>query len=239
MAKTTDGELYVEPLTADDIEKIRSVSRSRDKGPWVDWWEEMAKKSALRRLAKRLPNSSDLDDLLRRDDELYDLHGASDRIAKGPRPRLEVALDELARPLPAALDLRTNDAVETDRQGSDETDPIGEDDHAPEAKRGASGSKPVRTTNGAGDVQATANQEQQSSEREPALELGSQPGDGVLRDGPRQSAEDVAYNRGRQDREKGLSRRAVPGEYRQEGHEAEAQAWQKGFDQVAGNGGAK
>ena len=122
MAKTTDGELYVEPLTADDIEKIRSVSRSRDKGPWVDWWEEMAKKSALRRLAKRLPNSSDLDDLLRRDDELYDLHGASDRVAKGPRPSLEVALDELARPFPAALDLRPNDTVEPDRQGSDETD---------------------------------------------------------------------------------------------------------------------
>src|SRR5690349_16891229 len=29
MAKTTDGELYVEPLTADDIEKIRSVSRAK------------------------------------------------------------------------------------------------------------------------------------------------------------------------------------------------------------------
>jgi phage RecT family recombinase len=70
-ARTKDGELLVEPLTPDEIEKIRSVSRAKDDGPWVDWWEEMAKKSAIRRLSKRLPMSADLDDLVRRDDDLY------------------------------------------------------------------------------------------------------------------------------------------------------------------------
>lgn len=75
-AKTKEGELLVEPLTPGDIEKIRNVSRAKDKGPWVDWWEEMAKKSAIRRLSKRLPMSSDLDDLVRRDDDLYDFDAA-------------------------------------------------------------------------------------------------------------------------------------------------------------------
>ena len=73
MAKLKDGSIEVEALTPADIEKIRNVSRAKDNGPWVDWWDEMAKKSALRRLAKRLPLSSDADDLIRRDDELYDL----------------------------------------------------------------------------------------------------------------------------------------------------------------------
>jgi recombination protein RecT len=71
-ARTKDGELLVEPLMPEEIEKIRSASRARDDGPWVKWWEEMAKKSAIRRLSKRLPMSADLDDLIRRDDDLYD-----------------------------------------------------------------------------------------------------------------------------------------------------------------------
>ncbi len=44
----------------------------------------MAKKSAIRRLAKRLPLNSGLDDLVRRDDELYDLKGARD---EAPKPK--------------------------------------------------------------------------------------------------------------------------------------------------------
>jgi recombination protein RecT len=76
MAKLRDGSIEVEVLKPADIEKIRSVSRSKDKGPWVEWWEEMAKKSAIRRLSKRLPLNTDLDDLIRRDDALYDFEGA-------------------------------------------------------------------------------------------------------------------------------------------------------------------
>ncbi|KQT52177.1 MULTISPECIES: recombinase RecT [unclassified Aureimonas] len=78
MAKMKDGSIYVETLTPRDIEKIRSVSRSRDSGPWATWWEEMAKKSAIRRLSKRLPLSTDLHDLIARDDAMYDLSRAPD-----------------------------------------------------------------------------------------------------------------------------------------------------------------
>lgn len=73
MATTVDGAVYVEPLSAKDVEKIRSVSKQKDRGPWADWWEEMAKKSAIRRLAKRLPLSVDIHDLIQRDNGLYDL----------------------------------------------------------------------------------------------------------------------------------------------------------------------
>lgn len=86
-AKTKDGELLVEVLAPADIERIRGASRSKDKGPWVNWWDQMAIKSAIRRLSKRLPMSSDLDDLVRRDDDLYELNPASAAIGAVAEPR--------------------------------------------------------------------------------------------------------------------------------------------------------
>lgn len=67
IAKLKDGGVYREVMTVADVEKIRAVSRAKDDGPWAVWWDEMARKTVLRRLAKRLPMSSDLDDLIRRD----------------------------------------------------------------------------------------------------------------------------------------------------------------------------
>ena len=73
VAHTKDGGIYREVMTMDDIGKVRSMSKAKKSGPWFDWWEEMAKKTVMRRCAKRLPQSTDLDDLLRRDDDLYEL----------------------------------------------------------------------------------------------------------------------------------------------------------------------
>jgi phage RecT family recombinase len=65
-----DGSTDFEFLHRDDVMKIRNVSRAKDSGPWRDWEEEMWKKSAIRRHAKRLPISSELFDAIARDDEL-------------------------------------------------------------------------------------------------------------------------------------------------------------------------
>jgi hypothetical protein len=56
-------------MTVEDVEKVRAVSKAANSGPWVGWWDQMAKKTVIRRLAKVLPQSSDLDDFLRRGDE--------------------------------------------------------------------------------------------------------------------------------------------------------------------------
>lgn len=81
IAETLEGGIYREAMSVDDIEKVRAVSRAgrNPKGPWVQWWDQMAEKTVLRRLAKRLPMSSDLDDLIRRDDELYDFDKGHER----------------------------------------------------------------------------------------------------------------------------------------------------------------
>ncbi len=63
-----DGMVDFEFLHADDVAKIRAVSRAKN-GPWTDWADEMWKKSAIRRHAKRLPISSELFDTISREDE--------------------------------------------------------------------------------------------------------------------------------------------------------------------------
>lgn len=57
-----DGTQLLEVMSLEDIDRVRNVSRSKDKGPWVDWWGEMARKTVMRRLSKRLPMSTDLED---------------------------------------------------------------------------------------------------------------------------------------------------------------------------------
>lgn len=53
----TGRRIYDEPMTKSDIEKVRSVSKVGTKAgtPWVEWYGEMAKKTAARRCFKKIP----------------------------------------------------------------------------------------------------------------------------------------------------------------------------------------
>jgi recombination protein RecT len=99
VARLKDGSRVSEIMSKAEVESVRAVSRAKDSGPWTQWWSEMARKTVLRRLSKRLPISTDLDDLIRRDDNLYDLDGRSDKaVAAAERPRsLMGRLDALAQ----------------------------------------------------------------------------------------------------------------------------------------------
>jgi recombination protein RecT len=64
VAKLTDGTVEFQPMSFDDIEKRRIASANQKdaenpSGIWRDWYEEMAKKTVIRNLCKRLPMSSD------------------------------------------------------------------------------------------------------------------------------------------------------------------------------------
>lgn len=69
VAKTKDGAIYREVMSVADVEKVRAASRAGKYGPWVDWWDEMAKKTVIRRMAKRLPSSADVDQVFESDNE--------------------------------------------------------------------------------------------------------------------------------------------------------------------------
>lgn len=59
-----DGVKYREIMSVNEIEKARKASKTGNKGPWVDWWDEMAKKTVIHRAAKRLPSSAELDEMM-------------------------------------------------------------------------------------------------------------------------------------------------------------------------------
>jgi recombination protein RecT len=54
LAEFKDGTFQVELLTKADLVKIRAASPSTS-GPWATWDDEMARKSAVRRLSKYMP----------------------------------------------------------------------------------------------------------------------------------------------------------------------------------------
>lgn len=84
VAVMKDGTKSFEVMRRADINKVRQASqtgalgktkyKSTDaippKGPWVDWFAEMARKTVMRRHSKTLPMSGDLIDVEARDEEI-------------------------------------------------------------------------------------------------------------------------------------------------------------------------
>lgn len=54
-AKFTDGGRAFEVLTRDQVDGVKAQSKASNNGPWVTHYDEMARKTAFRRLAKWLP----------------------------------------------------------------------------------------------------------------------------------------------------------------------------------------
>jgi recombination protein RecT len=214
IARTKDGGVYREVMTVNEVEKVRAVSRAAQSGPWVQWWGEMARKTVLRRLAKRLPMSTDLDDLIRRDDALYAFDEAK-QDAKRTAPRsLAGKLDALAKPSPRDV-------------------PAIEHQPAHDAETGEIQADPVKVTSGTTRPPAA---DPSADEAGPAgampddADEGRFPPPDSVDDSPsdRPSPIEAARQRGREAKEAGLATRAMPGEYRAEGREAEAAAWMEG-----------
>lgn len=77
MAVTKDGAVYIEVMSHDQVMAVKASSKAQN-GPWSGSFEhEMWRKTAIRRLSKRLPMSSDLEDTIRRDDDLFDVDAAN------------------------------------------------------------------------------------------------------------------------------------------------------------------
>lgn len=96
LAKTKDGAVYIEPMTVEQVMDVKNVSRSKDRGPWAgDFEDEMWRKTAIRRLSKRLPMSTDLEGAIHADDQLYDLDPEPG--PEAPPPEKKVKSSRLAK----------------------------------------------------------------------------------------------------------------------------------------------
>ncbi|MEB5837066.1 recombinase RecT [Pantoea dispersa] len=61
--KTADGDYLTEEMSLAEIEDIRKVSKAgtSPKGPWVNFWSEMARKTIVKRASKYWPRADRLD----------------------------------------------------------------------------------------------------------------------------------------------------------------------------------
>jgi recombination protein RecT len=194
-----DGGTFVEEMWPADVEKIKAKSKSQDSGPWIDWWDEMAKKSVFRRLSKRLPMSREIMPILERDDALYDLN-LKPAIAgqRQPMPSITHRLDALAGEIP--------------RDERREKEPAGrQDDSDGQQKNKQSAS----TRKNAKSPDADS-----PSDPKPPAQDGEAPDSSDSPSGQESGATSPtakdAYAAGQQARSKGMSRKAVPEEFREE-----------------------
>ncbi len=94
MAVTKEGPVFVAVLNKEEIDAIRRRSKSGGSGPWVTDYNEMAKKTAFRRLAKWLPMSAEFRDAVEKDGDEVE-HDAS---ARQVLPARSAPLDPFAQP---------------------------------------------------------------------------------------------------------------------------------------------
>lgn len=60
IARLKDGAIQTEVMTRSQVDAIKKRSRSSSNGPWVTDYEEMARKTVVRRICKYLPLSTEL-----------------------------------------------------------------------------------------------------------------------------------------------------------------------------------
>lgn len=71
VARSGTGSTKFEVMTIAQVAAIRKRSRAADSGPWVTDFEEMAKKTVVRRLCKYLPSSPNMDTAIELSDKEY------------------------------------------------------------------------------------------------------------------------------------------------------------------------
>lgn len=212
VATLKTGEKSRDVMSVEDVEKIRSKSRAQN-GPWKDpvFYPEMAKKTVARRHSKVLPMSSDLDDLIRRDDDLYNLKGAQEEAATAKPKSLAGRLDQLAD-FSDEKDVVDNETGEIVQEGNNKKS-------AAEQKKPAESKSDAGTSTGSDKPGKQASTPQASTGQQPSSGAQAQPqpddGDPIA----------VASRQGRAAYRKNMSERAVPVDYKQPGREAEKDAW--------------
>jgi len=201
-----NGGVFVETMRLFDIEKVKATSKSPESGPWVDWFEEMSKKTVFKRLAKRLPIAREIAQVLDRDNFLYDLAAqARDITPAGIRPR------GIANRLDALVGI-------ADQSGAIPMEKMEENEREP-AKRQQS-DKPADQRQQRRAPRQDDDRRQQNDQQDDGRE-GDQPSVGA-------EQEAAAFRAGRDARSKEMSRKAIPAEFKKD--EALTAAWLEGFD---------
>jgi recombination protein RecT len=143
VAQFKTGAHHFEVMWKDEIEDIRKRSRARDDGPWVTDYNEMARKTVIRRLCKFLPLNPEYQQLVARDEyheagvlEKYlDVDPATGEVTEAGPPSTGDMLDMFAEQLEGD---KEDEAIEDPRFESvpdPEPEPEPEDEAGDEEKQ--------------------------------------------------------------------------------------------------------
>jgi recombination protein RecT len=88
LVRMKDGTEKCEVLTREEVDAIRARSKAGKSGPWVTDYNEMAKKTAFRRVSKWIPLSAEIRDAIHADDDTID-----GEVLRPSKPKL--GLDDL------------------------------------------------------------------------------------------------------------------------------------------------
>ena len=94
-----DKVVHREVMDIAAVEKVRSVSRAKDSGPWVGWYEEMARIRPIRRGSKYVPMGWSLRRIIEREDEIVDFSGDAPAPTVASVPLERPAAITVAQPL--------------------------------------------------------------------------------------------------------------------------------------------
>lgn len=93
-----DGSEDFDVMSVEDVDNVKRKSRSSGSGPWVDHWNEMAKKTVFRRHSKWLPLSSELREKLEKDDDALPMT-EQERFNAARTVIADVTIEEPAQPV--------------------------------------------------------------------------------------------------------------------------------------------
>jgi recombination protein RecT len=96
LAQSPDGTLFVEIMNVKQIDKHRKVSSNqkgaKPTGVWADWFNEMATKTVIKKLVKKLPIGEEIANVVEKDDKPIELKG---KVIEEPKKEEPIDLNSL------------------------------------------------------------------------------------------------------------------------------------------------
>lgn len=215
VCKLKSGELSLDVMGLEELHAIRdrysdgwkAYTAGKIKStPWASAEDEMSKKTVMRRHSKDLPMATDVETLLQRDDDPIEDTGPT-----LPPPRRQGALS-------ARLEALGRQKEPEPAQGTNAVDP-----DTGEVQDGLRDSARLDTAADEAEAATTvsADETKAGALASPAVAPAEAP--------PGLSSVAIAFARGEQMCRDGYQRKAMPPEYRDDEHVAEADAWTDGW----------
>lgn len=128
IAKLRNGSPQIEVMTIAQVMKVKNESAAGDKGPWKQWFDEMVRKTVVRRARKYWPQSAELANLGALDDyadgfvgrDQVDNNTQSAGLAAAPTGRLNLS-DPAADPEPTIIEESPTPTSDNEAKGDAKT----------------------------------------------------------------------------------------------------------------------